>query len=280
MRNLVEKSTMEFEQNKKKKWNGKRNVPSRSSQRIFTKSYSDEAVDRLKRLLENQKQRGEERFYGIKVDGEFCVYKTTNLRMFDDYKEFVDSSTEAIEVILYFGNSNNCNRHLFYLKDKPLSGINSPVDVDKKIEEALAKKDQEYLIKSLKEKVAEQEELIEQLEEELEELKGKTDLRGLLKDGIALMGAFKGQTPPTLSGTETSQNQSEVEVEVNDEGTDSEDLSEQEEVFNEIYERYGAGGVKQVVNLMLAISKSETIRNGVNKLIEDENKKRGSPEAS
>lgn len=136
------------------------------------------------------------------------------------------------------------------------------------------------MIKSLKEKVAEQEELIEQLEDELEELKGKTDLRGLLKDGIALMGAFKGQPSPTLSGTETSQNQSEVEVEVNEEDTDLEDLSEQEEVFNEIYERYGAGGVNQVVNLMLAISKSETIRKGVNKLIEDENKKRGTPDAS
>ncbi|NGF77176.1 hypothetical protein G5B10_14905 [Fluviicola sp. SGL-29] len=272
---------MEFDQNKKKKWNGKRNVPSRSSQRIFTKSYSDEAVDRLKRLLENQKQRGEERFYGIKVDGEFCVYKTTNLRMFDDYKEFVDSSTEAIEVILYFGTSNNCNRHIFYLKDKPLSGINAPVDVDKKIEEALAKKDQEYLIKSLKEKVAEQEELIEQLEDELEELKGKTDLRGLLKDGIALMGAFKGQVPDsTLSGTENPPDQPTVEVEVNEEGNEEEDLSEQEKVFNDIYQSYGSDGVKQVVNLMLAIAKSETIRNGVNKLIEEENKKRGAPKSS
>lgn len=272
---------MEFDQNKKKKWNGKRNIPSRSSQRIFTKSYSDEAVDRLKRLLDNQKQRGEERFYGIKVDGEFCVYKTTNLRMFDDYKEFVDSSTEAIEVILYFGNSNNCNRHLFYLKDKPLSGINAPVDVDKKIEEALAKKDQEYLIKSLKEKVAEQEELIEQLEDELEELRGKTDLRGLLKDGIALMGAFKGQVPgSTLSGTENPPDQPTVEVEVNEEGNEEEDLSEQEKVFNDIYQSYGSDGVKQVVNLMLAIAKSETIRNGVNKLIEEENKKRGAPKSS
>ena len=34
-------------------------------QRVFTKKYSDELVDRLKKLIQNQKGRGDEKFGSI-----------------------------------------------------------------------------------------------------------------------------------------------------------------------------------------------------------------------
>ena len=112
---------------------------------------------------------------------------------------------------MYFGKSNNCNRHIFYLKESSLGNV-APVDVDKKIEDALKKKDQDYLIKSLQEQVEQQNEYIEQLEEELEGLSSKTDIRGILKEGIALLGALKNMpvSNTALSGIESKKEDVEV----------------------------------------------------------------------
>lgn len=278
---------MEATQNKKKKWNGKHQVPSRSSQHIFTKSYSDESVNRLKRLLQNHTRRGEKRFFAIKIDGEFCIYKTSDIRHFDDYKEFVDANTESVEVVLYFGRSNNCNRHIFFLKNIPLSGVNAPVDVDKKIEEALAQKDQEFLIRTLKKKVKKQAALIEEMEEELNELREKTDLRGILREGIALVGAFnqKSPTDATLSGTPKNEPE-KVEVEIVEDKDQKEKSTEQsqeqlseeqqkkKDLFEEMYDHLGSKGLDTMLNLMQTISQSEQFRNGVNQLIQQENERR------
>lgn len=275
---------MENNHNNKKRRQGKKKVPARSSQHIFTKSYSDNAVDNLKRLIQNQRQRGGERFYAIKVDGEFCIYKTSDVRMFDDYKVFVDATTESVEVVLYFGRSNNCNRHIFYLKDKPLSGTPAPVDVDKKIEEAMAQKDQEYLIKNLKKKVKRQAAIIEEQEEELEELRKKTDFKSIVTNGIALLGAFnanKSAATTALSGTPKAETSGDTnaEITINDVSSEEnseekEDDKEKKEMFEEVYDHLGSKGMNTMINLMEAVSQSEEMRAGLNKLIEAENKRR------
>lgn len=127
---------MENEQHIHKK---NKKYKAKSKQRVFTKKFVDESVNKLKRLVVNFNERGDERFYAIKVDNEFCVSKTSNSNYFDDYKEFIDGTTESIEVVMYFGNSNNCNRHIFYLKENAL-GSTPAVDVDKKISDALKRK--------------------------------------------------------------------------------------------------------------------------------------------
>ena len=254
---------------KKKK---KKKSYTRSNQRVFTKKYSDDNLARLKRLIQNHTDRGDERYFAIKVDGEFCVNKISNPKYFDDYKEFIDGQTESIEVIMYFGKSNNCNRHIFYLKEGSLGNV-APVDVDKKIEAALEKKDQDYLIKSLQEQVEQQSEYIEQLEEELEELSSKTDIRGIIKEGAALLGVLKN-TPTTktaLSGLESESEDAEVKVEsvVESDTEESEDVSK--EAFEEVYQQFGKEGTDQIIGLMVRISNSDELRKGINDLLEKEN---------
>ncbi|MBK7128237.1 MAG: hypothetical protein IPM74_12580 [Crocinitomicaceae bacterium] len=256
----------------KKNWK-RRGFPERRSQQIFTKNYSDDNVSRLKKLLLNPSQGHGERFYAIKVDGEFCVYRTSNPRSFDDYKEMIDGSTETVEVILYFGQSNNCNRHIFYLKEKSLNGAD-PIDFDKKIKDALEKNDQAHLIVSLQQKVDDQEELIDELQEELEELRKKTDMTSLLKEGISLLGIFKGKTPEGALAGAPPVPDAEVKVESADEQK-KEDTKQKEgyQAFSELYEKFGDKGVNQVVQLLMAISKSDKLREGINKLVKEENEK-------
>jgi len=268
---------MEFEQNNQRRKKKKKNRFSRASQRVFTKKYNSESVERLKRLIQNHTDRGEERYFAIKVDNEFYVNKTSNPRYFDDYKEFIDGTTESIEVVMYFGKSNNCNRHIFYLKENSLGNV-APVDVDKKIEDALKKKDQDYLIKSLQDKVKEQSEYIENLEEELDDLSSKTDIRGLLKEGVALLGAFKSLPAANnpLSGTTEVKEDSKVEVEPaeSEEKEEAPQENKQKDMFDSVYQQFGEGGTKKVVALMMKIANSEKFRDGVNKLIDDENKQK------
>lgn len=275
---------MENQQYIQKKSKKKKKAYKRSIQRVFTRKYSDDNLARLKRLIENHTDRGDERFFAIKVDGEFCVNKIANPQYFDDYKEFIDGQTESIEVIMYFGKSNNCNRHIFYLKESSL-GSADIVDVDKKIEDALQKKDQDYLIKSLQDQVEQQAEYIEKLEEQVEELSAKTDIRGLLKEGAALLGAFKGvQTAnSSLSGAKTQPDDAQVEVEPvtasnkTSEEDEEEEYDEAEEeardAFDEVYNQFGEAGTKQVIGLMHHISQSTEFRDGINELIKKENAK-------
>ncbi len=260
----------------------KRKKQPQGNQRIFTKKYSDEQVDRLKRLIQNHHDRGHERFFAIKVDGEFCIYKTSDPSFFDDYKEMVDGTTENVEVIMYFGKSNNCNRHIFYLKEGTLGNPGNQ-DVDQKIKEALKRKDQEFLIQSLKEKTKRQEKKIEELEEELEALRSKTNLGGLLKEGMALFGAFRGHSPNSgtvLSGTEEAP--AEVEVEIQEEAPskesqnieDEDEITVQRNMFDSIYHQFGEKGIRQVVSLMMVIAKSDHMRKKINELITEENERK------
>ena len=256
-----------------------KSVPSRKSQQIFTKSYSDEQVGRLKRLLQNQHQREAERFYAIKVDGEFCVYKTSNVRIFDEYKEFVDGKTETVEIILYFGRSNNCNRHIFYLKDQPQNGL-SGVDVEAQIQEALERQEQKHHIESLEGIVEEQEQIIDGQEKELEELRGKHDVRGMIQDGLSLLNAYnKSKTPDSgLAGTKPAS--SEVEFEARNESekeTQKEETEEQKkcrELYEELYAYYGEKELYKFCGLMDAIKNSDVLRDGVNQLIKEEKERR------
>jgi len=251
----------------------KKKSKAKSKQRVFTKKFVDESVNKLKRLVVNFNERGDERFYAIKVDNEFCVSKTSNSNYFDDYKEFIDGTTESIEVVMYFGNSNNCNRHIFYLKENAL-GSTPDVDVDKKISDALKKKDQDYLIQSLQEQVEQQEEYIQQLEEELEKSSSKTDIQGILKEGVALLGAIKGlpisSNTTQLSGTE-SKSDCEVSVEAVEETDPKEDKGKYNAAFNDVYEQFGDNGMKQIVGLMVRVSESEKLRKDINTLIEKDN---------
>lgn len=173
---------------------------------------------------------------------------------------------------MYFGKSNNCNRHIFYLKEGSLGNV-APVDVDKKIEDALKKKDQDYLIKSLQEQVEQQSEYIEQLEEVLEELSSKTDIRGIIKEGAALLGVLKNtpNTKTALSGVESESADAEVKVEPVAESDieESEDVSK--EAFEEVYQQFGKKGTDQIIGLMVRISNSDELRKGINDLLEKEN---------
>ena len=263
----------------KKKERKKKSSNSRASQRVFTRKFNDEQVDRLRRLIQNQNDRGEERFFAIKIDGEFCVNKTSNPDYFDDYKEMIDGSTETVEVVMYFGKSNNCNRHIFYLKNGGVDGLGA-IDVDRKIKDALKVRDREYELQNLKEKVESQTDYIEELETELEELREKTDFKGLLKDGMQLLGAWKGSGNASQQLSGVPEAESEVEIEaVGEEGESKpkSDLQENFEVFSEVSKHFGKDGLKQLLGLAGALATSPTLRKGVNELI---NQHKNSPDGN
>ena len=240
-------------------------------QRVFTKKYSDELVDRLKKLIQNQKERGDEKFFAIRVDDEFIVHKTSDPRYFDDYKEFLDGTTNTIEVILYYGRSNNCNRHIFYLRELPLNGHGQQEDVNSQIEDAIQRKDQEHQIERLKRKIKNLKAKVEKQEVELTEYRSKFDIKGILSEGLAFVQAFKGKSNDStqLSGVEE---ESDVTIEPIDD-SEPEDSDEQKETFDLLYKEFGKDEMKKMIGLMLTIKNDEEFRDKINKAIQEKSQK-------
>jgi len=185
---------------------------------VTKKKYNNAEVEKLRTLVELQNKRGHKKYYSIKVDGEVVVPKTNDPRQFDDFMQFVDQVTEAVEIHLYHGQSNNCNRHILYFNEAPqaMNGV-SPDQVNEIVKNAINEDRKLNHLEYMEKRLKELEEENESLYEEIAELKSKTDfaaLGDLAKAGInAWAVSKKGGTLGEAPQSEAKPN-SEVEVEL------------------------------------------------------------------
>lgn len=198
---------------------------------VSKKKYSNAQVNKLRTLIELQNKGNNRKFFCIKVDGEVVVPKTNHPNRFDDFIQFVDQGTESVEIHLYHGHSNNCNKHILYFgeEEKSLNGV-SPDQVNEIVKNAINEERKTAYLSQLEKEIEDLEEKNEALEELVEELKKKTDfseLGSLAKAGISAWITSQGGKPPTLGEAPKTTSDTEVTVEgVDEEKNFSEDSEE------------------------------------------------------
>ena len=123
-------------------------------------------------------------------------------RNFDNYKRYLEGHTQSIEVRMFFGESPNCNRHIFHTSQHTLSGMPEK-NVEQKISEALDKQRIETELESLRKELKRKDKIIEEYQEMEEEFsKKQLNINELLDKGLqfyAKVNASKNGTPPSTS---------------------------------------------------------------------------------
>jgi hypothetical protein len=157
-------------------------------------TYSTEAMERFKTILENSADSGKAKYFAIEVDGLKVVEKTNNVEEFDNYESFITDDTREILIYLYSTNAASPKHDKHYLKmekrvvEKPvseptLSGIEIQNKIDAGIQaaqERWEKKELEKQIVELKEELEDAEEYVEKLEAKCEEYeRNRNTLRGV-----------------------------------------------------------------------------------------------------
>jgi acylphosphatase len=206
----------------------------KSSGKIYREVFDPERIGRLKSIVSDIEKQGSQKFYSILVDGETVVAKNYNANNFDNYKKYLLSNTQNIEVRMYFGTSPSSNRHIFQTAQTSLGGLRQE-DVDEQIKKALAKQKAESELLNLQNQLKKKNKKLlkmKELEVEIEELKKKQDIKSLLKEGMHLVQNFKTGTPPPLQGT--PENNTEVEVEIAAENEET----QADKFYHQLLEKY------------------------------------------
>ncbi|MBL4625900.1 MAG: hypothetical protein JKY42_12290 [Flavobacteriales bacterium] len=161
--------------------------------KVFTETYNPQRIGRLKNIITDFRQQGKPKRYCILVDGEMIVSINKDPSNFDNYKRYLETHTQTIEVRMFFGDSPNCNKHLFHTSQASLSGTQK--GVQEQIEEALEKQRIKAEIETLRSKLKRKNKIIEEYEETIDEYekeldKKKLDVKGMFKDGMELLGQW------------------------------------------------------------------------------------------
>jgi len=160
------------------------------SSKITTEKYDVVKMERLKHYLETNAERDKPKYYEIFVDNLKAVDKTNDPACFDDYTMYMNEDSKVIKVLIYTSTENSPRNDKFIFTivnteeerrkhDKKQSELNG-LEIQNKIDSAItAERDRlntEKLKEELEEKtkqLAEAEEYIDQLNEELEAVKEK-----------------------------------------------------------------------------------------------------------
>lgn len=240
----------------------------RNGGKVHNDPYSKDRMEAIKRIVAKYGNQGRKKRFSISVDSELIVPPTTDIDMFDDYLDFIDTHTRNIEVRLYFGDSPNANRYLFYLQEPALDGVkskqNEGIDMDKKIEEALQKQSLETQVVLLEKKVKRLKKKVKSYEEQLGTK--STDVKELLSQGLQLYGEFKGKTPPTPTPVHGLPH-AEVELE--------EELSECDKFYEELKEIYGEKHLVKAINTWGVFAKHPELHQEFHAIINQKSKQNG-----
>lgn len=180
----------------------------------YTEGFDPERIERLKTIVKDFEQaEGKGKRYCIIVDGEMVVPTNTESAKFDNYKRYLLGNSNEVEVRMFFGESPNCNKHIFKTDYKVLNGPEK--DVDSLVQEALIKERQLTKIKSLQSELKRKNKKLKQFKELQSQLdEKKLNVKDLIQDGIKVLGqinAMRNGSPVTpIQGV----NDSEVEVEI------------------------------------------------------------------
>ena len=197
--------------------NSNKNRKGGGTGKVFTETYNPQRIGRLKNIITDFRQQGKPKRYCILVDGEMVVSINKDPSNFDNYKRYLETHTQTIEVRMFFGDSPNCNKHLFHTSQASLSGTQK--GVQEQIEEALEKQRIKTELETLRSKLKRKNKTIEEYEEIIEELeakldKNKVDIKGVLDKGMELFGKWKannGEKP--VQGIPEAKSEVEVQAE-------------------------------------------------------------------
>lgn len=137
---------------------------------ITTERYDSDKVEKLKSFLEAMSEKGQPKFYEIHVDSFKVVPKTSEVKEFDHYEQYMDENTEKVKIVIYdSAHSPRNNKYCFLVQhgkqDKGLNGFNGLGDLDGIIQEKLATRDREYEMSRLREELQKAKEQLEEAEE-------------------------------------------------------------------------------------------------------------------
>lgn len=178
----------------------------------YTEGFDPERIERLKMIIKDFEDQGKAKRYSIIVDGEMVVPTNSEAAKFDNYKRYLLGSSNEVEVRMFFGESPNCNKHIFKTDHSTLNGPKK--DVDTMVQEALIKERQQNKIKALESELKRKNKKLKQFKElqaQLEEK--KLNVKDLIQDGIKVLGqinAMRNGSATPIQGV----NDAEVEVEV------------------------------------------------------------------
>ncbi len=243
----------------------------RNGGKVHNEPFSKDRMESIKRIVANYANQGRKKRFSISVDSELIVPSTTDIDMFDDYLDFIDSHTRNIEVRLYFGDSPNANRYLFYLKEPALDGFNKEKerfqeegDVDKKIEDALVKQSLETEVVLLRKKVKRLKRKVNDYEAQLGE-KG-TDVKELLSQGLQLYGEYKSKTPPPPTPVHGLPH-AEVEIEA--------EFSECDKFYQELKENYSEQELQKALKSWEIFAEYPELKQEFTAIVQQKSKKNG-----
>lgn len=242
----------------------------KSSGKVYREVYNPERIERLKSIVSDFEKQGSQKFYSILVDGETVVAKSFNANNFDNYKKYLLSNTQNIEVRMYFGSSPSSNRHIFQTGQNSLGELRQE-DVEEQIKKALAKQKSENELVNLQNELKKKNKKLlkmKELEVEIEELKKKQDIKALLKEGMSFVKAFKGDTPPVLQGISED---SEVEVEVEQEFEET----KADKFYNQLLDKYEEKKVIEAIKTWQVFTKYPELKDEFIEIVNQKIKKNG-----
>lgn len=230
----------------------------RNGTSVFNEPYSAEGIERLKSMIKTYQSQERDKYYSILVDNETVVDRNNNFRNFDDYMPFVNDYTRTIEVRMYLGSSPNCNRHIFHKSETSLKGatdFQKTVNIDAEITKALADQQRKFQLELIQKKLRKKDKQIRKLKQKLgESSTGLEGIQDLASKAIEIAGMFKGKQAQ-LSGPETQD--AEVEIE-------AEQISEEEEIYNDLLNEVGTDGIKKALRVMELLSKHPELEDVLN----------------
>ncbi len=236
--------------------------------KVFREAYNLERIERLKQIIRDFYKQGQKKLYSILVDGEMVVSKNSDSRNFDHYKRYLLGNTKSVEVRMYFGNSPNCNRHIFQMGQTALSGIN-PEEVEARIKEALAKQRIEQELISLRKQLKKKNKKLEAfkaLQLELDEK--QLDIKDIIDKGMEMYRTFQQSKVPStgLEGTTGEQTKVEVQVESN---------SQADHHYNKMKKNYTESELLQALRTWEIFTKHPELNKTFTSIVNQKIKKNG-----
>jgi len=129
--------------------------------------YNDRKIGLLADQVRRAHQSAAPIYYEIEVDGDKIVRKTSDPEIFYMFDEYVDGNTKSVTIKLYFGNSHNCEQHVFTIGGGEWV---DPGDIKKQIQAGIDQRMREKEFTDLIAKNKDLEEQIKSLEHDIDEL--------------------------------------------------------------------------------------------------------------
>lgn len=154
--------------------------------------YDPVKLERIKRILEDQKSDGEQIFFEIFLDKLRIVRKTDDLNRFDRFKDYIEDYSRELKVVIYSSEAARNNKsYTFSLKDEkaPMEKPLGEVDIDSKITQRVTLERERWDAEDTKKKLAATEAKLTEAEEYIESLQ---ETVAKLKEEKSALGGING----------------------------------------------------------------------------------------